>query len=242
MTNIDLSHTRTIVPIDEIKSLYDSGFSVKKLAEHFGCSRGVIANRLIKLGIVQRNRSESMYLRMSQTSHEDRVKLVKGANNGMRKTSKEQRIKRLSLAAIGKQQSLSEVGIFEDIFFNALKEFNPVMQLAVGTYNIDIACGTVAVEIHNSTTTPHKRTGLLQRIEYLLKCGYTVVYFKIREKGIVNKIAIDKAIRICNHARINPSLSCKYWVISGTGETLFVGQMNGDNISIVATPKDFFDI
>jgi hypothetical protein len=60
------------VDIKRLVDLYDLGKSVKELSKIFGVSRGAIHLRLRDRGIIPRNRSQSMYLRMSQTSDEER--------------------------------------------------------------------------------------------------------------------------------------------------------------------------
>jgi hypothetical protein len=218
--------------------MYNSGLSVKKLAIEFGCSRPTIVDRLQSRGITQRNRSESMYLRMSQTDMEGRKKLVAGANNGMRNSTKEQRENRLQKASIKKQQSLSKVGILEDFVFNAIKDLSPVAQKSFGVYNIDIAVGTVAIEIHNASAYPHTHKPTRKRIVNLLKGGWTVIYIKFGKEAIINETAINNLRFLIQHPRFYPSVACKYWMIRGTGEIATIGGLNGDNLSIIETSKN----
>ena len=49
-------------------------------------------------------------------------------------------------------------------------------QFPVGKYNIDIACGSVAVEVHRHSGQPHRRPILRERIEYLINNGWSVMY------------------------------------------------------------------
>src|SRR5436190_333915 len=146
--------TRTSVDVPLVINMFNSGKSVKAIADHFGCSRNVIGLRLGMSGIMVRNRSEGMFARMAETPFYERQKLAAGANEAMRSLSTEHHMKRLRLAAIYKQTSLSEVGILEQSVADRLARFKPVMQLAVNAYNIDIAVGSVAIEIHNSTVHP----------------------------------------------------------------------------------------
>jgi hypothetical protein len=61
-------HGRTEITVNEVVALYNAGMSEKAIEKKIGLSRPAIRNRLLKAGIKPRNRSESMYLRMSQTS------------------------------------------------------------------------------------------------------------------------------------------------------------------------------
>jgi hypothetical protein len=226
---------RAVDTIDKIVTMYNSGFSVKKLAGEFGCCRQVITDRLKSRGITQRNRSESMYLRMSQTDMEGRRKLVAGANNGMRNSTKEQRESRLKKSAVMKEKSLSKVGILEDFVMNALHDLSPVSQKAFGVYNIDIAVGTVAIEIHNASAYPHTHKPTRKRIINLLKSGWTVIYIKFGKDAIINEAAINKVRFIIDQSGTNPSISGKYWMVKGTGECPVSCCLNGDDLTIIET-------
>lgn len=242
ITMQNFRNPRTVVPIHEIVTLYNSGFSVKRLASHFGCSRNVISNRLDRVGISARNRSESMYLRMSQTDAKGRLDLVAGANKAMRNSTKEQRANRLQKAAISKQKSGVRIGILEDFVFDSMKPYNPISQKPFMAYNIDIACGTVAIEVHNSSGFPHATPHHQKRIINLLKGGYTVVYIKMRAIIVINEVAMNKLRFICEQSSTNPSISGKYWVIRGTGELAAVGELDGDNLSVIKAPEHLFNI
>ena len=63
---------RLSVDCDNIIREYLAGKSVKQLASDIGHSRQVIYRVLRNAGITPRNRSESMYTRMAQTSPEER--------------------------------------------------------------------------------------------------------------------------------------------------------------------------
>lgn len=236
-----LGDISTIIDVPLAIEMFNSGKSVKAIADHFGCSRTVIQHRFRKAGITVRNRSEGMYARMAETSIEDRRKLVNGANNGMRNSSFQDRMRRLCLSAIGKQRSLSEVGILEEFVAEKLAFFDPIMQLAFGPYNIDIAIGSVAIEIHSCSSHPHSRINHRQRLKNLLKAGYTVVYVKPSKKTIINDAAINQLISVCEFARSNKAIRGKYWVIRGTGEGIAIGTLDGNDLSVVETPISLLD-
>ena len=68
------------VDMKKLVELYKSGKSVKQLSEIFRINRNVINLRLSGVGITPRNRSQSMYLRMKQTSKEERKRLTTKAH------------------------------------------------------------------------------------------------------------------------------------------------------------------
>jgi hypothetical protein len=178
---------------------------------------------------------------MEQTTFEDRLKLVKNANIARKKSSKEDIIKRISKAAIRKEKTLCEVGILEDFVIKSINEFNPIAQKAFGTYNIDIACGPIAIEIHNCSALPHSLPHIKKKIINLLKSGWCVIYIKFRANAVINETTINQIRSICEISSSNPSINGKYWVIRGTGETISVGSLNGDDISIVNTSKNLIN-
>src|ERR1022692_2215574 len=63
----DYNHEGIAVASEALVARYLAGESEKALAEALGIDRIVIRNRLLKAGVQRRGRSESMYLRMSQT-------------------------------------------------------------------------------------------------------------------------------------------------------------------------------
>lgn len=242
MINTNFRNNRTIVPVDKIISLYNSGISVKQLSIQFGCSRNVINNRLLKANIKHRNRSESMFNRTSKMTIEERKSMVYKANEGMRNSTSEQIKRRLELAAKTTQNNLSEVGQLEDYVMSSLNNFSPIPQLAESTYNIDIACRPVAIEVHVNSGFPHNMPHIKKRIKHLLKCGWVVIYIKVGAKVIINEVAMNKIISVIEFSRLNPSFRGKYWVIRGTGEGCAIGCLDSDNISIIETSENLLDM
>lgn len=232
------------ISIETVVGLYNSGLSVKAIAEKFGVSRNVILVRLEKAGITQRNRSESMYLRMSQTSIENKRLLVSKANEGMRNASKDKIIERLKKSAKTKSQTLSKVGILEQYFIEEITKrgFNCISQFPFDVYNIDIAVGNIAIEIHNSLSNPDRLIPVRKRIINLLKGGWTPVYVKFRYNTLIDKITFDKLISLFKQSSSNPSFIGHYWVIGSTGETISVGRLDGDNITNINISESPFNM
>src|SRR5258708_37807109 len=113
-------HPRHADIADEAIALFQSGMSVKAIASRFNVARHVITRHLKIAGITPRNRSESMYLRMSQTNSDERVALTR-ASHAARKamlTPEEWGIRQ----ALAKQTNLSKVGDGEKLFIQWLSE------------------------------------------------------------------------------------------------------------------------
>lgn len=209
-----------IIPIDinNLIEKYTSGTSVKQLASDFGVSRTVITNRLINSGIVPRGRSESMYLRMSQTDIESRRKLALGANlarRGSKATESE-----LLNKAVAYQKSMHKVGEYELDFVQSLSElgFNAIPQMAFLKYNFDIGIGNIAVEIHQCTCNPANMPYTRQRIEQVAKHGINTIYIWVKRCGVDIHACTNHIARLIQFIQSNPSVVGEYWVIRGSGE------------------------
>lgn len=227
----------------DVASQFTQGASVKSLAVKFGRSRSVINACLADHGIKTRCRSDSMYLRMSKTSFEDRKKLTEKANQAIRAKPSSFHKENAEKQAITKAVSLSKVGAGEVEFMNSIKAkgFNPVPQLAVGVYNLDIAVGNLAVEVHANTGHPHTMPRLLRRIKDLLNCGYNVLYIKTLYEP--SKCATDwtacadYAVTFIDETSCLPSRACEYRVIRCNGDLIARGRLNGENLAIECPPS-----
>lgn len=227
---------KTVVPDFEIIRLYNLGMSEKQVAIHFNVSRNVIRHRLLKHGVYIRNQSESEALKWSQMTDEQRAKQVKSANDKMR-TLPKKFFKELSRKqAITKQKTRSKVGAFEELFIDELKRrgFEPIPQKAVDVYNIDIAVGDTAIEIHFSPVHPHNHIMYRKRIMKLLELNWNVIYIKIT-KDVFIDVATDDICRFIDTTQSNKSSICQYRVIRGTGEFIASGRLDGNELSIIDT-------
>ena len=222
---INMGVARIKINADDVISKYQSGKSVKALADEFGVSRNVIVQRLNAVGIKPRNRSEAMYLRMSQTPETERQKLAEAAHRAKRGShNSEQMLHKRALA--GKRF----IGRFEAEFIQALISagVDVIPQEPFLSYNLDIGCGNVAVEIHRHTDSPFAP----RNIKKFMKCvnsGKTVIYVWINPtKNIVTASCYDNVVTLVKALRANPPASGQYWVIRGTGETYATGCFNCD--------------
>lgn len=240
---VSMRGIRVPLTTEAVAADYGTGnISIKQLARKYGVCRDVIYRRLKEAGITPRNRSESMYLRMSQTPLEERIKLAAHANDTVRNMPAEFHKGNAIKQAISKQRNLSKIGILEETFIKALDEvgMNPVWQQACGPYNIDIACGNIAIEIHNSPRHPHTYPFYVKRIEYLLKRGWTVVYIKFGQGVTIDETTLNKIVTVCKAASFYPAECAEYWMVRGTGEFLAAGCLNGDNLTMIPVAQSVF--
>lgn len=215
---------RTNVDIDYIISEYNSGKSVKAIADSLNVSRNVILQRLHSAGIKQRNRSESMYLRMSQMSFEERKQLASAAN--IAKRGKPNTSEMLHKRALAKKRF---IGKFEQEFFDALTKAGiPVIrQEPFLSYNLDLGCGNIAVEIDTQGGIPLNRPVTLKRIVECLHAGKNMLYVTISPKTeFVPDACYKQVISIVKACRTNPPIECQYWMVRSTGEIYSTGSFD----------------
>lgn len=216
---------RTKVNADDIIREYNSGKSVKALANQFGVSRGVIVQRLHSAGIQQRNRSESMYLRMSQTAPDERKRLAKAANEAKRGLANSPEM--LRKRALAQKRF---IGMFEQEFIEAIEKAGipTTPQEPFLSYNLDIGCGNIAVEIHTQTASPLSPR-FIKKLVDCVNAGKSMIYVWINPKRkILLPACYDEVISILQSFRLNPPVDSQYWVVRGTGEVYASGSFYGD--------------
>ena len=214
---------RVSVDTDYIINEYLSGKSAKALAADIGHSRQVVYRVLRNAGIATRNRSESMYVRMSQTSPEERQRLSAAAHEAKRGYVNSPETRHKMALARNKR-----IGAFEHEFIVALtnagiKTFSQQPFLA---YNLDIGCGNVAVEIEVGHGSLIHLPKIRKRLVDCLESGMNLVYVSIASKDFVVPDACYKqVISLVEFCRRNPPETCQYWMVRGTGEIYATGSL-----------------
>lgn len=189
------------------------------IAKYFGVSRNVIARILKENCVNRRTQSESEYVKWSQMDFNKRAAQVLKAHDsvrGVKRTYSE-----LYARAKTRQQTLQYDG-FGEIDVHKLLD-GSIHQQAFHQYNIDIGYHPVAVEIHNTCTYPINDQRIKKRFEYLLSCGWWVIFVKVCKSGktsIKPRPVANEINRFRDFAIRNPSCPCQYRVIGGEGNYL----------------------
>lgn len=222
--NRNMAYRRNI-DTDYLVREYLAGKSVKALSQELGIARSGIALRLKDRGITPRNRSESMYNRMKQTSSEERQRLTNAAHEAKRGyiNSPETRHK---MALCRNKRT----GMFEKEFISCLSNNGvPVFpQEPFLAYNLDIGCGNVAVEIHKQTGSPLAGK-FLKKLMDCIHAGKNMIYVWINPQKIrFSDACYDKIVSLVKFINANPPERCKYWVVRGTGELYASGSFDGE--------------
>lgn len=225
-----MARKRVHIDVDDLVRRYLSGESEKALAEAFGVSRGPIRDRLQKAGVEMRGRSEAMFTRMSRTEPEERSRLASAAHAARRGQKDDpESLSRRAAAREGKidgNVSPAEVLLLRDMRSRGL---DVIPQKAIGPYNVDVATGTVAVEILGGTWHRAKRHG--ERLRHILDSGWDVIYVWVDGiKFPLGPGATDYVITHLEFRQGAPAEPRCYRVIRGTGEFLAGGGADSENI------------
>lgn len=213
---------------DNIIDAYINGFSEKSIAMQFNVSRGAIRNILIRNNIAIRGRSAAMFTRMSKTTFQERQNLTKAANNVIRGMKREKQ--ELTQRAITRQKTMQYLGAGETELNQWLikRGFITIPQMAVDSFNIDIAIPPVAVELKISTKLPLTTPYDLKKIKYLTNNQWAVIYIQISTIELLSEIQADYIARFIKQVRRNPSLIGEYRVIGRDAKLKSIGRFDVD--------------
>lgn len=218
------SRRRDDVPVTELVKRYEAGESEKSLSDAYGIARSGVRRRLLEAGVTPRGQSEAEKAKWSRMKGNERSQQVEAAHEARRGgTNHPEHPKRV---AKGRQKRLSAVGELEVLFGAWLKKrgLYTVPQLAVMSYNIDLAASPVAVEVHIHNTNPLKLPSLRKRTKRLMQSGWHVIYVWVnRETKLLEEKAADEVVLF--YQSVEPKASRgRYKVIRGDAETVAEGQ------------------
>jgi len=114
-----------------------------------------------------------------------------------------------------------KVGAGENTIFQWLVERgeHPERQFPVGRCNVDIAIGSIAVEIERVGFNPFCWPRAAKRIKYLSERGWSVISILVSvHTDVLLPCVADKVVAIAQTARQNPTAPREHWVIRGCGE------------------------
>lgn len=214
---VDTAKLKLAIDVGEIVEWYTSGESEKGIADKIGVSRQAIRKRLLDAGIKPRNQSEAGFVYNSRLTSEQRKANAMAANQALRELGQSDRM-RFCLAK-SREKSLKQCGVGEFEFMSMLKNhgIKCVHQKAVGPYNIDIACPSVAVEI-SICTNKFPRAGDAKKIKDLLDLGWNVIYITMRSVSDITTNAVDYVVGFVKETEADPAFRGQYRVIRGSGD------------------------
>ncbi|MFB7114499.1 helix-turn-helix domain-containing protein [Streptomyces sp. NPDC056291] len=236
-------------PVDdqEIVRRYNAGESELTLSRAFGVSRTVIRRRLTESGVALRTVGEANRLRMQRLTFEERAALASAANEARRNDgwgtvfdpSGEGELRSLSIART-REVTKSAAYAVEDRVIEALtaRGLTVRTQVAVKTYNLDIAVGNVAVEVHSAAYHPGRHPRLVRRTVELGEAGWSVLYVWItRAHPYVDRCA-DELVTHLNALQGLPPDLREERVVRGSGQLAAILRVDLDQRTLVPAAVD----
>lgn len=214
---------------DDIIKAYSSGQSEKSVASDYGVSRGAIRYVLSKNSVPIRGRSDSMLVRMSRLTPEERKANALAANaakRGLPNTDAQQRRVALTNYHTGRRIGRWEKELTHELVSRGLSA-DP--QFPVDRYNVDIAIPPIAVEVHTQYARPYYHLRDRNRIKYLCDTGWTMVYVLAGRTMNIPLVA-DEIVTFREEVQRDPSLVGEYRMIRGSGEFLAFSRADLDQI------------
>ena len=209
-----MTSPRLPIDVDDLAHRYLAGESTKQLARDLGINEKTVVNRLDEAGIPRTLRKKTLIpdseivRRYLAGESEKALSVAAGVErSGTRNTSEGERY----LAGL-----LYDRGV------------TTIPQKAIGPYNVDLAAGTVAVEVLGGHWHRAKKHG--QRLRYLLDGGWDVVYVWSTLGRPLGPGAAEYVVSHLEFRDRNPSAARCYRVIRGGGESVAGGEVNRDEI------------
>lgn len=229
------------LPVERIKSMYQDGQSENAISKHFGVSRSPIRKVLLRAGVSPRTQSEAEKLKWSQMDEETRANQVKNAhiaNTGVTKTVEH----RMNMAKTRERLKYDFlIGHGEVEFCKLLSDrgIDFTHQKAAHTYNIDIASGSIAMELSSdrgryAMFNPKE----IKRAENLLKCGYHTVAIEFDSVDTLI-VCADNILAYVDEARSLGPSNREYWVIRCRAQNYTIIKNKLGQFASVPSPVKF---
>lgn len=169
-----------VLPDAEIVRRHSAGESVNSLAKQYGVSRPTIERRLRAAGVSPRSVIEANRLLASQRTPEEHARNAEAAHaavRGMKRTEAEMLL-RAQVRERSQAWKEDHTSALELQFGRWLdeREVRYIQQKAIGPYNVDFACGPVAVEINGGAWHGYgeHRERAPERYRHILTAGWNL--------------------------------------------------------------------
>lgn len=165
------------VPIEVLLARYEQGESVLALSHAFDVSRDTITRRLIASNVRLRSVSEANLAWAQRATIEQKRSRVKAANQAWRGTKVSEETLKLKAQRVEERQYNTSP---EELILQrwlADRGFASHTQKAIGPYNVDLAVGSVALEVyggHWHGSGRHQRRWPKRR-DYIMSQGWSMV-------------------------------------------------------------------
>ena len=229
---------RSTVPWPELIADYQRGQSMLALSKTYNVARSSIELRLREAGVRIRGRQEvNRAMADARTPEENRAitAAAHAANRGRPATPE-----RLANAATTREQRCTNASESEHALACMLRDrgLNPIQQKAIGPYNVDIAAGTVAVEVFGGGWHGHglHARRAPKRLRYILNQGWNlVIVWDISDRWPLSPGAADYVVSFAEQTSSDPTIRGEYRVIWGDGKPVPLDGVNVDDLTFKPT-------
>lgn len=221
-----MARERVHLDVDQLVELYESGESVKAIAERVGVTRRTIDKRLRARGVEPRTAGEQQLIRYARTTPEERRAIAAHAFEAKR--GRPNSPEALERAARTREAGGQSVSRGEAMMADWLHERGMLVrpQVAIGKYNADLGVEPVAVEIFGGNwhgSGRHARR-FPARCHDVLHRGWSLVIVWDQTRCPMRVEAADKVVAFYEAIRRNPPAVGEYRVLRGDGELLSAGR------------------
>lgn len=223
------------IPSEEIVSRYIAGESSNALATAYGVSRRAIDYRLNTAGVARRGCGDANRLMMSTRTPEENARNISAAQHAVRGMTRT--MDDLTRTAATREARQIGVSDHEVTLAGALRGqgLTVTPQKAIGPYNVDLATGTVAVEVFGGGWHAHgrHRERTPKRMRYILDQGWNlVIVWASLNRWPVSSGARDYIVTFDELTRRDPSVRGEYRVIWGDGKDSTAQCENVDDLAV----------
>lgn len=225
------------LPTAEIASAYESGASEYGLAQQYGVSRALIGKELRKAGVERRDQRAASLISAAQATPEERKLRAAAANRAARRRRIPEIEKFRRALTVERQGRPGSAG--ETMLRKMLQERDesPIVERAIGPYNVDLAMLPVAVEVLGGGFHGVKARHA-ERTPYILDAGWHLVmvwnYEGVSALGVG---AADYLVAFLEEVRRQPPATCQYRVITGQGQVLAARSREDNEFPLEPPPR-----
>lgn len=216
---------------------YVGGESELSISLRTGFGRNVIRRLLVESGVDIRSQSEANTIRMRRIGSSGRKSLTEASHIGAKAINSEKRRIMLERTALAR---CKRCGVGELEITTILRErgLPCEAQVPCGVYNIDIAVGTVAVELAKGAGSGLTKKRFPERCKYLADHGYSifVIVFKTKESLFGN---LDDVVSLLEKTYRLPPVERKHRVIRCSCERFTRTRDDKGQFSCVPSPERF---
>lgn len=226
---------QSAVCVDDVAKRYRAGESENSIAQSYGVSRNVITRRLEIAGVKRRTMADANRLMMAERTPEENRRNTRAANKAMRGTTVP--LERKMRVAATREARQTHISDHERELAKLLvgRGLDVRPQAAIGPYNVDMATGSVAVEVFgggwHAYGVHRKRTP--ERLRYILDQGWNlVIVWASLERWPIGEGACDYIEAFAKLASSNPALRGEYRVIWGDGQDATRPGLDVDDLAL----------